>query len=107
MQRFVMDAKKFSKIIRDKKKKLAMSQPEIVDTSPGPDMNAQDVYDMEEQGRIEETLHTPHKINADEADMDDSYGGVGIAPVEKSRMARLRKYLDGLDLWEKSMASAQ
>lgn len=99
MQRFVMEPKVFSRMIREKKKKLAESDPTIMDSSPVPDMDAQDVYDMEEQGRIEETLNTPHKINADQTDMDETYAGVGVTPVEKSRMMRLRKYMDGLDLY--------
>ena len=74
------------------------ASPEIADTSPVPDMNAQDVYDMEQKGRIEETIDAPHKINADDAMMDMKYDGVGLSPEEKMRMGRLRSYLDGLDM---------
>lgn len=87
-----------SKAIREKKKKMAMSEPELVGTSPVPDMNAQDIYDTEQHGRVEETLMSPKKINADETMMNESYDGVGLSPEEKMRMARLQSYFDGLDL---------
>ena len=88
-----------SKSIREKKKKMRTSEPDIIDTSPTPDMNAQDVHDMEQHGRIEETLMSPKKINADETMMNESYDGVGLSPMDKKRMARLRTFIDGLDLW--------
>ena len=94
----LMDAAKISEAIRMKKKKMLEASPEIADTSPVPDMNAQDVYDMEQKGRIEETIDAPHKINADDAMMDMKYDGVGLSPEEKMRMGRLRSYLDGLDM---------
>lgn len=87
-----------SKAIRAKKKKMATSEPEMVGTSPGPDMNAQDVYDIEQDARVESTLMSPKKINADETMMNDTHDGVGLTPEEKTRMARLRAYLDGLEL---------
>lgn len=94
----LMDAKKLSEVIRMKKKKMREADPELIDTSPTPDMNAQDVYDLEQQGRIEETLMTPHKINSDDSNMDMSYQGVGVSPEEKKRMGRLRMYFDSMDL---------
>lgn len=93
-----MDAAKISEIIRMKKKKMLEADPELIGTSPVPDMNAQDVYDMEQKGRIESTLMTPHKINADDTMMDESYDGVGVSPEEKPRMARLRSQIAGLKL---------
>lgn len=92
----LMDAAKLSEVIRMKKKKMREASPELIGTSPTPDMNAQDIWDMEQKGRIESTLMSPHKINADDA--DEPYDGVGISPEEKARMPRLRAYLDQLDM---------
>lgn len=94
----LMDAAKLSEVIRMKKKKMREADPEIVDTSPVPDMNAQDVYDMEQKGRIESTIGAPKKINADDTMMDEKYDGIGVSPEEKMRMPRLRAYLDSLDM---------
>jgi hypothetical protein len=87
-----------SKAIRMKKKKMAESEPEIVGTSPTPDMNAQDIHDVEQHARVEMTLGSPKKINADETMMNESYDGVGLSPEEKGRMERLRKYMDTMEL---------
>lgn len=87
-----------SKAIREKKKKMATSEPEMVGTSPAPDMNAQDIHDTAQHARIEMTLNSPKKINADETMMNESYQGVGNSPEEMGRMSRLRKYIDTLDL---------
>lgn len=91
-----------SEMIRKKKKKMMTSEPDIVDTSP--DMNAQDVYDMEQAGRIEDTLMSPKKIDADLTDIDaeESYDGVGLSPEEKKRMDRLRSYFDSQMSWSNS-----
>lgn len=94
----LMDNRKLSEVIRMKKKKMLEASPELIDTSPTPDMNAQDVMEVETAGRIESTLDSPKKINADETMLNESYDGVGLSPEEKARMPRLRKYLDGLDL---------
>lgn len=87
-----------SKSIREKKKKMAMSEPEMVGTSPTPDMNAQDVYNIEQDARIETTLGSPKKINADETMLNESYDGVGLSPEDMKRMGRLRKYFDSFEL---------
>ena len=89
-----------SKHIRDKKKKMMTSEPDFIDTSPTPDMNAQDIYDMEQHGRIEGTLMSEDKINADltNIDAEEKYDGVGLSPEDKMRMGRLRKYMDSLDM---------
>ena len=92
------DAKKMSEMIRMKKKQRAEGGFDLVSNNPMPEMNAQDVHDTEQKGRIEETLDTPHKINADDTMMDETYDGVGLSPEEKGRMDRLRKYMDGMDL---------
>lgn len=93
-----MDNKSLSEAIRMKKKKLMSSEPEMVGTSPVPDMNAQDIYDVTQKGRIEETLDSPHKINAKDTNMEMSYQGVGVSPEEKSRMGRLKAYFDKMGM---------
>jgi len=89
-----------SKHIREKKKKMMTSEPDLIDTSPTPDLNAQDIYDIEQHGRVEGTLMSEDKINADITNIDEEekYSGVGISPEQKMRMGRLRKYLDGMAL---------
>ena len=95
-----MNASMLSKAIRDKKKKIMTASPDFIETSPTPDLNAQDIYDLEQKGRIEGTLMSDEKINADLTNIDEQmkYDGVGISPEQKMRMGRLRKYMDGLDL---------
>lgn len=93
-----LDASAISKAIREKKKKMAESAPEMVGTSPTPDMNAQDVYDVGQKARIEETLDSPDKINADQTMMDEPYTGVGLSPEDMKRMGRLRAFMDKLDI---------
>ena len=90
-----------SKSIRDKKKRIMTSEPDFIDTSPTPDMNAQDIYDVEQAGRVEGTLESPEKINADLTNIDEmqTYSGVGVSPEDKKRLGRLRMYLDALPLW--------
>jgi len=89
-----------SKAIREKKKKMMTEAPEPVGTSPTPDMNAQDIYDDEQHARIEDTLMSPPKSNADETNMEESeeYDGVGLSPEDKKRMGRLRSFMDSMEL---------
>lgn len=97
----MFDAKKISQIIRDKKKAMLNAEPGLIDTSPVPDMNAQDVEDKKQLGRIETTLDVPEKINADETSMSESEGDAataGLTAEEKTRMPRLRAYLNTLDV---------
>lgn len=69
----MFSASELSKIIRAKKKMIKNAEPGIVDTSPVPDMNAQDVWDMEKKGQIEDTVDADPKINADETAMNEDY----------------------------------
>ena len=96
----LMNPKKISEVIRMKKKKMLEADLEIIGTSPVPDMNAQDVYDLEKKGQIESTINAPEKINSDDAMM--AMGGeadnVGVSEDEKKRMGRLRSYIDSLDV---------
>lgn len=97
----LMDAKKLSEVIRMKKKKMLEADPEIMDTSPTPDMNAQDVYDMEQKGRIESTIDAPEKINSDDAMMamsKEESMNVGPSEDEKKRMARLKMFINSMDV---------
>lgn len=93
-----MEPKKLSQIIREKKKKMLEAEPELIDTAPTPDMNAQDVYDLMQKGRIEETLDTPPKINAENAELNED-ANIGVTAEDKMRMVKLRKYIDDLDMW--------
>lgn len=90
-----------SKAIREKKKKMFTEEPEMTGTSPTPDMDAQAIYDVEQAGRVEGTLESPEKINADltNIDEDEKYSGVGVSPMDMKRMDRLRGYFDGLSMW--------
>lgn len=74
------------------------AEPSLVDTDARPDMNPLDTYDLDNKARIEETLDTPHKINAEDTVLDETYTGVGLSPEEKTRMGRLRKYVANMDL---------
>lgn len=97
----MMDAKKLSAAIRMKKKKMMDADPELVDTDSRPDLNPQDMYNVQQQGRIEATLDVPPKINAEDTMMDQSEGDamtIGLTDEEKARMGRLRKYMDTLDI---------
>lgn len=91
-----MEPKKISEMIRMKKKKMMDAAPELVDTDSKPDMNPMDMYNVQQQGRIESTLDTPHKIDSRDAEMNENE--VGLSPDEMKRMGRLRKYYDKLDL---------
>ncbi len=96
----LIEPKKLSALIREKKKRMMQADPAMVDVDYKPDLNPMDMYNMQQQGRIEGTLDTPHKINAEEtaiqegSDADD----IGVTPEEKKRMGRLRAYFDTVDL---------
>lgn len=62
-----------SKAIREKKKKMAESAPEMVGTNPRPDLNAQDIYDIDKTAQIQKTVGSDEKINADETAMNEPY----------------------------------
>src|ERR1700679_1994649 len=101
MMPLIMSHSAISKAIREKKKKMVTSPPDFIGTSPTPDLNAQDIYDIEQHGRVEGTLESPEKINADLTNIDanETYSGVGVSPEDKKRLGRLRMYLDSLSLW--------
>lgn len=96
----LMDPKKLSALIRQKKNKLLSSEPDLASSEPAT-MNAQDVEDTKQLGRIESTLDVPEKSNSDDTDMAMSQSDaetVGLTDEEKKRMGRLRAYMDSMDL---------
>lgn len=98
----LMDPKKLSMLIREKKKKMMSAEPEVETSDPTADMNASDLMDLTQQARIEATLETPHKIDARDTAMmesDSDAMSIGLSEEEKTRMERLRKYMDSLDVW--------
>lgn len=68
----IMSASEISKAIREKKKKMLMSAPDLAGTSPTPDFNAQDVMDLEQDSRVEDAVGSEKKINADETMLNDN-----------------------------------
>lgn len=99
----LMDAAKISAMIRAKKKKI-LEDKEVVTNDPSPSMNAQDVEDQKQKGRIENTVQSDPKIDADDTMMamgDSDAGTAGLTEAEKKRMGRLRSYIDMLDLSDK------
>lgn len=98
----LIEPKKLSALIREKKKRMMQAEPAMVDVDYKPDLNPMDMYNVQQQGRIEETIDSPHKINAEETAMMESDGkqgnNIGVTPEEKKRMARLSAYFDTIDL---------
>lgn len=68
-----LDNRQLSASIRAKKKKMAESEPEMIGTSPVPDLNAQDIYDIDKHAQVEETVGSEKKINADQTNLDEPY----------------------------------
>jgi len=95
--KMLMDPKKLSEVIRMKKKKMMNAEPELVDSGLQADMNPNSIYDNEVNARIQSTIMSPAKINAEVKELDED-DNVGVTPEEKARMPRLRSYLDTLDM---------
>lgn len=93
----MLNAKELSAAIRAKKKKLLESEPEMIGTSPVPDMNAQDIWDLEKKGYIEDMVKADPKINADETSANEPDDDA-IKKMQDARMGRLNSYFDKLDL---------
>lgn len=93
----LLDPKKLSAVIREKKRKMMNATPELMDVDYKPDLNPMDMYNMQQQGRIEETINSPHKINAEDAELKED-GSVGLSPDEKKRMGRLHAVFSKLHL---------
>jgi hypothetical protein len=94
----LLDAKRISEIIRQKKRSVAMKSPSLVDVDYKPDLNPMDMYNMEQRGRMEATLKTPPKIDAGKANLNTDPNEIGLTPEEKTRMGRLRKYIGTLSI---------
>lgn len=93
----LIDPAKISEIIRMKKKKMMSATPELVDSGLQPDMNPNQMFDNEVNARIQSTIMSPEKINAEVKELDED-DNVGITPEQKARMPRLRAYLSSLDM---------
>jgi hypothetical protein len=91
----LMDAAKMSEIIRNKKKKLLEDAPEVGTSEPA-SLNAQDVHELEENGRIEATLNSPEKSQS--AVVPEDANNVGITEEQKKRMGRLRGFIGTLSV---------
>jgi hypothetical protein len=97
----IMDAKKLSALIREEKMKMLSAEPELVDTDSRPDMNPMDLENVKQQGRIESALDVEPKIDARDSAMDESEhdaGTAGMTTDQEGRMARLKAYLESLDI---------
>ena len=97
----IMDAKKISEIIRKKKIKVMKAEPELVHPDARVEMDPNDMMNIEQQARIEATLDTPHKIDAQETDaMQSEHDAqtMGLTEDEKKRMGRLHKYFSDLGM---------
>lgn len=97
----VLDAKKLSAAIREKKKKMMAADPELVDTDAVLDVNPNDHMFMEMDARAENALGSPHKINAEDtaaAESEHDAMTMGETSDEMKRMGRLKRLLDAMDL---------
>lgn len=97
----VLDAKKLSAAIRMKKKQMMEADPALVDTDALVDVNPNDHMFMEMDARMENALDSPDRINAEDTANDESEHDamtMGETTSEMSRMARMKKMLDEMDL---------
>lgn len=97
----LIDPKRLSAAIRAQKKKAMRAEPELVHTDSHLDLNPMDMYNKDQQARIETTLKTPHKNSTEETMMAESEhdaSGIGLSDEDKKRMGRLRAYIAGLHL---------
>lgn len=91
--------KELSAIIRAKKKKAKKAEPELVTTDAGNNMkDPNDILNSETDARIEQTLETPERLDGREREMEADDGNMGLTATEKTRMSRLRKYLDEMEM---------
>ncbi len=93
----LMSPEKLSEMIRRKKKKAMEADPELVDSGLQADMNPNQIYDNEVNARIQSTIMSPHKINAEDKEINED-DNVGITEEQKKRMSRLRAYLSSLEM---------
>jgi hypothetical protein len=69
----MFDNKMISASIRKQKKKMMNAEPNLVDTDSKVDLNPMDLYNVDKHAQVEETVDSPHKINADETAMNEPY----------------------------------
>ena len=97
----VIDAKKLSAAIRDKKKKMLSAEPALVDTDAVLDVNPQEHMDMDMEARMENALGSPERMDARNTSMNESEHDamtMGETSDEMKRMTRLKRMLDAMDL---------
>ncbi len=97
----VLDSKKLSAAIRAKKMKMQQADPELVDTDALVDVNPNDHMLMEMDARMENALNSPHRINAEDTENDQSEHDamtMNMTSDEMKRMFRMKKMLDEMDL---------
>lgn len=97
----VIDAKKLSATIREKKKKMMSADPELVDTDALVDVDPNDKMFMDWDARMENALDSPKRIDARNTAMDEPEGDamtMGETSDEMKRMERLKRMLDAMDL---------
>ena len=67
----IMSNSEISRAIRENKKKVMTAMPDLTDTAPTPDMDANKISDIEQDGRVEQWVGDPGmKSNSDEANLD-------------------------------------
>ena len=97
----IIDAKKISAAIREKKKKMLSAEPELVDTDANVDLDPVEHMDLDRDAMISETLGTKDPIDARNTMLDQSEHDaetMGQTSDEKKRQERLKKMLDVMDL---------
>jgi len=98
----MLDAKKLSEAIRMKRKKMKEDGVENqLDTAPLPQMNPQDIWNLEKKAQMEETIPGADEIGSgpdspviDRPQMDDSQDVMEL----KKKMARVERILSKLSV---------
>ncbi len=95
----MLDAKKLSEAIRMKRKKLKEEGVEnMVDTAPGPQMNAQDVLFAKQEAQWSKTMDLPEKNEAPSDPADPEIDGTQKESELAKRMARVERILSKLSV---------
>jgi hypothetical protein len=97
----VLDAKRLSAAIREKKNKMLSRDPELVDTDALIDVNPNDKMFMDMDARAENALGSPERMDARNtaaAESDHDAMTMGETTDEMKRMGRLKRLIDAMDL---------
>lgn len=97
----VLDAKKLSAAIREKKNKMLSADPELVDADAVLDVNPNDKMFMDMDARAENALDSPERMDARNTAMEESEHDsqtMGETSDEMKRMERLKHMIDAMDL---------